>query len=128
MRYPSSTSDRQLVARSELLERGLSRAISASSDSCHQDDHHEAEASESLAESIKLNEAPRRLSDEELFVRPLPAPTLLTLPDELRRPLAESGHKLISQEEMICLPKATEDKVHRLARLFADLLEEDVDP
>lgn len=131
MSCPSSTYEKQLLARSERLERGLPRALSAGAappDSYQDDGHDEEGASESLAESIKLHEAPRRISEEELFIIPLMAPSILSLPDELRRHANEIGHKLVGQSELACLSRASESKACRMARLLSEFLEEEADP
>lgn len=129
--YPSSTREKRLLSLSESLERGSACALSLSLVPLNEydgNDDHEKEASDSLAETIKLHDAPRRLSEEDLFVRSYSTPSLLALPGDLRTHVLESGHTLMKQDALVSLPMAAEDKAHRLARLLSDLLEEDCDP
>lgn len=131
MSFPASTYEKQLLSRSERLDRGLSHALSVttlSSDSYQDDVHHEAHAPESLAETIQLHEAPRHLSEESLFVRPPELSSMRSLPDELRRHVMQAGHNLIDSSEMVRLPIAAKDKACEMARLLTDFLEEDADP
>ena len=130
MSFPDSTYEKQLISRSERLDRGFPHALSVgtSSDLYQDDAHHEANAPESLAESIKLREEPSHLSEESLFVRPPELSSIHSLPDELRRHVMESGHNLVDPSEMVRLPIAAEDKAYEMARLLSDFLEEDTDP
>lgn len=131
MSFPSSTYEMQLLARSELLERGLPFVLSASaapSDSYLDDGHQEEGALESQRETIMLHDAPRHVPEEELFIRPPLASSILTLPNDLRRQVTEAGLKLICQGELILLARATEDKAWRMTRLISEFLEEDTDP
>jgi hypothetical protein len=131
MNFPGSAYEKELLSRSERLDRGLPRALSvgtSSSDSYQDDVHEEANAPASLAESIKLHEAPHHLSEESLFVRPPELSSLHSLPDELRRHVMEAGHNLIDPIEMDRLPIAAKDKAYELTRLLSHFLKEDTDP
>ena len=131
MRYPTSTRERRLLARSASLERGLSLAPSTgttSLDSYQDDDHHDPRVPESLAETIKLHEAPRRVCEEDLFMTPHTSSSMLSVPNDLRRHVREYGLNMIGQSDLVCLPMAIEDKACRLAGLLSDLLREDADP
>lgn len=132
VQYPGSSSERYLIARCEAMERGLSCALSAGTASTDtylgDDDHDTAAASESLAESIKLHESPRSVSEEDFYIRPSTASSMLSLPDDLRRHVAGGGLNIIGQDALACLPIAIENKACRLARLLSDLVEEDTHP
>lgn len=121
-----------MLARSEAFERGIPCTLSTSASSSESfqdddDDRHREHSSESLSETIKLHEEPHRPSEEDMFLRPQITPSILSFPLLLRRHVLESGHKLLEQDSLACLPKAADDKAWRMARLLSDFFQEDVD-
>jgi hypothetical protein len=68
------------------------------------------------------------VSEEDLFIKSLASSSMLSLPNELRRHVVESGHNPFEQTDLACLPNVIEDKACRLAGLLSELLEGEADP
>ena len=128
---PCDGRERKLLAFGESLERGLARPLTTvlpALDPLQDEDCHDTGGSEStLSDSIKLHKAPRRATEEDQFIRPPCASSILSLPSHLRRHLRNAGFNPIGCLDLARLPTAIHEKAYQHAKLLCDMVKDDPD-
>lgn len=133
LRNPGDRRERKLLSICESMERGISRPLTTgpvASESFQDEYHLDTISSAALlsSESMKMHEAPRRVAEEDGFIKPFFPPPMLSLPSDLRRGLQDAGFETIARSDLARLPTAMQQKARQLAKLLTTLVENNPDP